>query len=149
MLVDKGEKQVSSSIGHDLMHQHPFAEKRFEQAQENMSKMMSILESGNLSEFIKIIESEALTLHAMMMTSMPYFILMKPNTLEIINKIWTYRNETNSKVCFTLDAGANVHVLYPEHEKDAVLVFIKNELVAYCQNEQYICDQIGFGAKKL
>ena len=149
LLVDKGEKQVSSSIGHDLMHQHLFAEKRFEQAQENMSKMMSILESGNLSEFIKIIESEALTLHAMMMTSMPYFILMKPNTLEIINKIWTYRNETNSKVCFTLDAGANVHVLYPEHEKDAVLVFIKNELVAYCQNEQYICDQIGFGAKKL
>ena len=149
LLVDKGEKQVSSSVGHDLMHQHPFAEKRFEQAQENMIKMMSILESGNLSEFIKIIESEALTLHAMMMTSMPYFILMKPNTLEIINKIWTYRNETNSKVCFTLDAGANVHVLYPEHEKDAVLVFIKNELVAYCQNEQYICDQIGFGAKKL
>jgi mevalonate pyrophosphate decarboxylase len=30
-------------------------------------------------EFIKVVESEALTLHAMMMTSMPYFILMKPN----------------------------------------------------------------------
>jgi hypothetical protein len=43
-------------------------------------------ESGNLDEFIKV-ESEALTLHAMMMTSMPYFILMKPNTLEIINAI--------------------------------------------------------------
>jgi diphosphomevalonate decarboxylase len=83
------------------------------------------------------------------MTSMPYFILIKPNTLEIINKIWSFRNETDSKVCFTLDAGANVHVLYPEHEKDTVLEFIKNELVAYCQNEQYICDQIGFGAKKL
>ena len=149
LLVDKGEKQVSSSVGHNLMHDHPFAEKRFEQAQENIAKMMSILESGTLSEFIKIVESEALTLHAMMMTSMPYFILMKPNTLEIINKIWSFRNETDSKVCFTLDAGANVHVLYPEHEKDTVLEFIKNELVAYCQNEQYICDQIGFGAKKL
>ena len=102
------------------MHDHPFAEKRFEQAQENMTKMMSIIESGTLSEFIKIVESEALTLHAMMMTSMPYFILMKPNTLEIINKIWRFRNETDSKVCFTLDAGANVHVLYPENEKDTV-----------------------------
>ena len=50
----------------------------------------------------------------MMMTSMPYFILMKPNTLEIINKIWKFRNETQIPVCFTLDAGANVHVLYPE-----------------------------------
>ncbi len=44
----------------------------------------------------------------MMMTSMPYFILMKPNTLEIINKIWKFRAETQIPVCFTLDAGANV-----------------------------------------
>ena len=78
-----------------------------------------------------------------------FIISLDDNTLEIINKIWTYRNETNSKVCFTLDAGANVHVLYPEHEKDTVLVFIKNELVAYCQNGQYICDQVGNGAKKM
>jgi diphosphomevalonate decarboxylase len=36
-------------------------------------------------------------------------------------------------VCFTLDAGANVHVLYPENVKK-VLQFIKDELVGYCQN---------------
>ncbi|MCF6306475.1 MAG: diphosphomevalonate decarboxylase [Flavobacteriaceae bacterium] len=148
LLVDKGEKQVSSSVGHNLMHNHPFSEERFQQANENLSKLITIFESGNLSEFIKIVESEALSLHAMMMTSMPYFILMKPNTLEIINKIWSYRNETNSYICFTLDAGANVHVLYPESEKKEILEFIKNELVAFCQNGQYICDQIGFGSKK-
>lgn len=149
LLVDKGEKQVSSTVGHDLMHDHPYAERRFEQAHENLSKIKTVLESGNLDEFIKIVESEALTLHAMMMTSMPYFILMKPNTLEIINKIWKFRNETQIPVCFTLDAGANVHVLYPENVSDKVLDFIKNELVGYCQNSQYICDEIGFGATKL
>ncbi len=149
LLVDKGEKQVSSTVGHNLMHDHPFSEERFKQASDNLSKLISVLETGNLSSFIKIVESEALTLHAMMMCSMPYFILMKPNTLEIINKIWSYREETKSKVCFTLDAGANVHVLYPENEKETVLEFIKNDLVAFCQNGQYICDQIGFGAKQL
>jgi len=149
LLVDKGEKQVSSTVGHDLMHNHPYAERRFEQAHENLSKMKTVLESGNLDEFIKIVESEALTLHAMMMTSMPYFILMKPNTLEIINKIWKFRNETQIPVCFTLDAGANVHVLYPENVREKVLEFIKGELVGYCQNSQYICDEIGFGATKL
>ncbi|RRJ93885.1 diphosphomevalonate/mevalonate 3,5-bisphosphate decarboxylase family protein [Flavobacterium macacae] len=149
LLVDKGEKQVSSTVGHDLMHDHPYAERRFEQAHENLSKIKTVLESGNLDEFIKIVESEALTLHAMMMTSMPYFILMKPNTLEIINKIWKFRTETQIPVCFTLDAGANVHVLYPENVSDKVLDFIKNELVGYCQNSQYICDEIGFGATKL
>lgn len=149
LLVDKGEKQVSSTVGHDLMHNHPYAERRFEQAHENLSKIKTVLESGNLDEFIKIVESEALTLHAMMMTSMPYFILMKPNTLEIINRIWKFRNERKIPVCFTLDAGANVHVLYPENVREKVLEFIKAELVGYCQNSQYICDEIGFGATKL
>jgi diphosphomevalonate decarboxylase len=147
LLVDKGEKQVSSTVGHDLMHNHPFAEKRFAQALENLDALIKIFESGNLTEFIKIVESEALTLHAMMMTSFPYFILMKPNTLEIINAIWKFRNETQIPVCFTLDAGANVHVLYPENVKEEVLTFIKNHLVGYCQNGQYICDQIGFGSQ--
>lgn len=149
LLVDKGEKQVSSTVGHDLMHDHPFAERRFEQAHENLSKMKAILENGNLTDFVNVVESEALTLHAMMMTSMPYFILMKPNTLEIINKIWKFRAETNIPVCFTLDAGANVHVLYPENVTVPVLEFIKRELVGYCQNNQYICDTLGFGAEKL
>lgn len=146
LLVDKGEKQVSSTVGHDLMHNHPYAERRFAQAHENLDKLIAIFENGDLEEFIKVVESEALTLHAMMMTSMPYFILMKPNTLQIINAIWKFRNETKIPVCFTLDAGANVHVLYPENVSAAVLQFIKDELVGFCQNGQYICDEIGNGA---
>lgn len=146
LLVDKGEKQVSSTVGHDLMFGHPFAEQRFAQAHDNLSKMKAVLENGDITRFIQIVESEALTLHAMMMTSMPYFILMKPNTLEIINAIWKFRNETQIPVCFTLDAGANVHVLYPNDTKSKVLDFIKSELVGYCQNGQYICDEIGTGA---
>lgn len=149
LLVDKGEKQVSSTVGHNLMHNHPFAQERFEQAHDNLNKLIPILESGDLNAFIALVESEALTLHAMMMTSMPYFILMKPNTLEIINKIWTFRKNTGLHISFTLDAGANVHVLYPENEKKQILEFIQNELVAYCQNGHYISDRIGFGAEQL
>ncbi len=148
LLVDKGQKQVSSTIGHDLMYNHPFANQRFDQAHENLTKLKTIFTGGNLNEFVKIVESEALTLHAMMMTSQPYFILMKPNTLEIINKIWAFRKISKTHVCFTLDAGANVHVLYPENEKDEVYKFIKTELLGYCENGQHICDQLGIGAKK-
>ncbi|TLP82706.1 diphosphomevalonate/mevalonate 3,5-bisphosphate decarboxylase family protein [Maribacter sp. ACAM166] len=149
LLVDKGEKQVSSTVGHDLMHGHPFASNRFKQADTNVEKLKIVFSKGNLDEFINIVESEALTLHAMMMTSNPYFILMKPNTLSIINSIWKFREESKTHVCFTLDAGANVHVLYPENEKDIVFPFIKDKLISFCQNGQYICDRIGLGAKKL
>jgi diphosphomevalonate decarboxylase len=149
LLVDKGEKQVSSTIGHDLMHNHPFAKERFKQAEENLSKLIPIFESGDLSAFIKIVESEALSLHAMMLTSMPYFVLMKPNTLEIINRIWAFRLKSDSKICFTLDAGANVHVLFPETEKKIVSEFIKLELSQFCKNNEFIEDQVGFGAVKI
>lgn len=149
LLVDKGEKQVSSTVGHGLMYGHAFAKARFSQAHENLAALMTIFKEGDVDNFIKIVESEALTLHAMMMTSHPYFILMKPNTLEIINEIWDYRATTGSKVCFTLDAGANVHVLYPENEKIAVQEFIAQKLSKYCQNNHYINDYVGNGAKKL
>ncbi|MFP9097886.1 diphosphomevalonate/mevalonate 3,5-bisphosphate decarboxylase family protein [Flavobacterium sp. RHBU_24] len=149
LLVDKGEKQVSSTLGHDLMHGHPFAERRFAQAHENLTAVKAALATGDIEAFIKITESEALTLHAMMMTSQPYFILMKPNTLEIINKIWNFRAQTGIPVCFTLDAGANVHILYPENVSSDVLAFIRGELLGYCQNDQYICDKIGWGAAQV
>ena len=35
------------------------------------------------------------------------------------------------------------------NEKETVLQFIKAELVGYCQNGQYICDEIGAGAIKI
>ena len=149
LLVHKGQKSVSSTLGHDLMHGHPFSEKRFKQAHDNLIRLRSIFAEGNLDDFMEVVESEALTLHAMMMTSIPYFILMKPNTLRIIEKIWEYRRTGKKHLCFTLDAGANVHLLYPNNEKKEVEKFIKEELIAYCENGQYICDQIGFGAKKM
>lgn len=149
LLVDKGEKQVSSTVGHDLMHGHPFAEQRFAQAHTNMNALIDVLKTGDLTAFISIVEREALTLHAMMMSSDPYFVLMKPNTLEIINKIWAFRKKTGLHICFTLDAGANVHVLFPENEANEIRQFIKTSLVMHCQNEQFIEDILGEGAQSI
>ncbi len=146
LLVDKGEKQVSSTVGHNLMHNHPFAEQRFQQANDQLGELISVFETGNLDAFIDIVESEALSLHAMMMTSTPNYLLMKPHTLEIIEQIRSYRTETGTKVCFTLDAGANVHVLFPSFEKQKVLKFIKRKLVPFCKNGEFIEDEVGLGA---
>ena len=146
LLIDKGQKQVSSTLGHNLMFNHPYASQRFSQAHENITILKAIFKSGNLSDFIALVESEALTLHAMMMTSSPYFILMKPNTLAVINKVWEFRNQTGLNLCFTLDAGANIHLLYPKSEAKETLIFIQDELISYCENKQFIIDEMGGGA---
>ena len=149
LLVDKGQKKVSSTVGHGLMNDHPYAKARFQQANDNLSKLLKVLQDGDLDNFIKITENEALSLHAMMMSSNPYFILMKPNTLKIIEQVWDFRAETGIPLSFTLDAGANVHLLFPNTHITKVLAFINTTLVDFCENEQYICDCIGSGVKPL
>lgn len=142
LIVEAGTKSISSSKGHELMKNHPFAKARFKQANKNLSHLIPILKEGTLDSFGELIESEALSLHSLMMASNPYFILMKPSTLTIIEKVWAYRKDTNKNLFFTLDAGANVHLLYPNSQKQEIFEFISKELISYCQNKSLIRDFI-------
>jgi diphosphomevalonate decarboxylase len=147
LIIEKEPKKVSSSAGHALMKDHPFANNRFAQANQRASRMLKVLSTGDWEEFIYISESEALTLHAMMLTSKDYYLLMKPGTLTAIEKITNFRNDTKIPVCFTLDAGPNLHVLYPASDKHAVNEFLKNDL-RICV-EEIILDKLGKGPEKI
>ncbi len=149
LLVDGGEKKISSRVGHELMSGNPFAAKRFNQARTNLTDLLDALHAGDTETFIRITESEALTLHAMMMTSQPYFLLMKPNTLQIIEQIFAFREKTGLPVSFTLDAGPNVHFLYPKAIKGEVNRFINTDLLPFLSPKEYIDDEVGKGPEKI
>ncbi len=149
LIIDAGQKKVSSTIGHNLMKTNPFSSGRFIQANKNLQSLLSAVKYGDLEEFVRIVELEALTLHSMMMTSSPYFLLMKPQTISVIEKIWEYRKETNVPVCFTLDAGPNIHMLYPYDYKERVIDFINTELIKYTVNNSVIHDRVGSGPAKI
>ena len=144
LLIHEGQKSVSSTVGHNLMNGHPYAERRFVEANDNLKALLPILKSGDIKAFGELVEHEALTLHAMMMMSNPAFILMKPNTVAALEKLWEFRRETGKHLYFTLDAGANVHLLYPAQDAEAIEIFIENELKQYCQNGNYIKDKVSF-----
>ena len=149
LLVDKGQKEVSSTVGHNLMHNHPFAENRFTQAKAHYQALLTILEKGDIDGFSDLVEREALSLHAMMLTSSPSYILMHPNTIQIIREVRRYRKTTGFHLTFTLDAGANVHLLYPSHEAEKIDQFIASDLRKYCQDNELIYDRVGTGLKKV
>ncbi|MDE5430663.1 diphosphomevalonate/mevalonate 3,5-bisphosphate decarboxylase family protein [Elizabethkingia meningoseptica] len=145
LLIHEGEKSVSSTVGHGLMKTNPYAERRFQEAHENFTLLKNILKTGDLEGFIKLTEHEALTLHAMMMMSDPAFILMKTGTLEVINKIWDFRRITGLPLFFTLDAGANVHLLFPSDiEADKIKIFIEQELLPFTQKGGVVKDKMRF-----
>ena len=149
LVVHAGQKEVSSSAGHLLMDKHPFARARALQAGYNLSLLLKVLHRGDQDEFTQIIEQEALTLHALMLSSSPGIVLIRPNTLEIISKVRIFRKETGIPVGFTLDAGANVHVLYAAASQAIVQEFIHDHLRQYCENGQVIHDQVGGAPVKI
>lgn len=149
LLIDSGTKEVSSSAGHRLMNDHVFQKSRIAQANLNLSKLYLALLTGNVEKFIEIVESEALSLHAMMMTSSPSFILLKPGSLEIINRIRRFREKAKIPVTFTIDAGPNIHLLYFQENELDVKAFIERELQQFCQNGRWIDDRIGKGPERL
>lgn len=145
LLIHEGQKSVSSTVGHGLMKNNPYAERRFQEAHENFEKLKIILSAGDMDGFIQLVEHEALTLHAMMMMSQPAFILMKTGTLEVINKIWEFRRITGMSLFFTLDAGANVHLLFPNDiDNERITDFIKTELIPLTQKGGIVKDVMRF-----
>lgn len=149
LLVSRNEKEVSSRAGHGLMEGNIFANSRYEQARQHFRLIIDALKAGDIELFGQIAEQEALTLHALMMTSNPPYILMKPNSLLLIEKIRAFRQDSKQPLYFTLDAGPNLHLLYPESAKEHVMRFIKSELVQYCESGAFIEDRVGAGISKL
>ncbi len=149
VIVSGEKKSVSSSAGHALMDTNPFAATRYQQAQDNMTSILECMQTGDLMRWGEIVEDEAMTLHALMMCSHPSYILMKPGTLICIDRIRAFRQETGLPLFFTLDAGPNVHILYPDSIADKAQDFIKSEIMPLAENGRIIPDQVGIGAKQM
>lgn len=150
LIVSASEKSVSSTAGHALMNSLAYAETRYAEAGKNMHRLITCMKRDDgLDEFISICESEALQLHALMMSGPTPFILMEPNTIAIIKEVWRFRKETSIPVCFTLDAGPNVHLLYPSSYKTSVLAWIRDVLVPFCSEGRFIQDEVGAGPERI
>ncbi len=148
LIVESMQKEVSSSAGHKLMETNPFASARFQQAHQNLKRLKIILTEGDWKGFIELIEEEALSLHAMMMTSKPGYLLMKTGTVEIIRQVQEFRRSSGFHLGFTLDAGANVHLLYDVAHEKKVKAFIESHLRSHCENKLVIHDLMGSGPLK-
>jgi diphosphomevalonate decarboxylase len=149
LIVNNKEKSVSSSEGHNRMIGHPFAEARIKQAGKNTADLLDAIKKGDKRTFIRIVENEALTLHALMMTSDEGFMLMLPETVRIISRIQEIRKETGLDICFTLDAGPNVHLLFFEDQIEQVNKLVVEDILKNIEQNMRIDDFYGKGPIKI
>jgi diphosphomevalonate decarboxylase len=145
LIVSTKEKKISSSSGHVLMANHPYHEGRKRQANENMESLTKAIRDNDYKTIAAIAENEALSLHALLISSRHGEILLEPNTLLIIEAIRRFRSQSGIDLFFTIDAGPNVHLIYFEDQREEVRFFVRQNLEQYCENGHWIDDRIGAG----
>lgn len=72
-------------------------------------------------------ESNALSMHATMISSWPPICYTLPETLAAMYKVWRLRKE-GLELYFTQDAGPNLKLLFLEHDKETVEKEFSNHL---------------------
>lgn len=148
-IVNIQEKAVSSTKGHQLMNHHPYREGRIKQANDNIKKLIPALKTADWNTITSVSEEEAFSLHGLMMSSNPSYVLLEPESLRIIQRIRHWRSKYNKPIFFSIDAGPNIHVLFPSKIKDEVKEWIRNDLNEYNENDRIIFDKTGMGPTKL
>jgi diphosphomevalonate decarboxylase len=116
-VVDEGKKKISSSEGHTTAQSSPFFKVRQEKINSKLDLVRSAIEDKDFSKLGKIVESEALEFHSILLTSKTPLILWYPGTLQVMNEVQKMREE-GIECYFTVNTGFNIHVLtLPEYEK--------------------------------
>lgn len=149
LIIEPGSKKVSSSKGHALMKNHPYGKARIEQANENTAQLLDVLKSGDWQHFFHIAENEALSLHALMMSSNPGYTLLHPNSLKVIEAVINARKVLKLPVGFSMDAGPNVHLLYPKYEEERVMPWLESEIRPLCHEQKILWDEVGNGPQNM
>ncbi len=149
LIISRKQKAVSSRAGHQLMENNAYAAPRYQQARQRLLQLIHAMKQGDLEQFGTLLELEAFTLHALMMASSPSVMLLLPNTLEAIQRLRSFRTESNCPLYFTLDAGPNLHLLYPDSEAERVRKFVRESLLPLCEDQHYIADRVGEGPLSL
>lgn len=149
LLVDTAVKKISSSEGHKLMNGHMAEKNRYTQARIHFERLHKAMRCGDLKTFVEVVEMEAMTLHGLLATSSPSFFLLRPVSVAVMEKIVDFRTKHGHPVCFTLDAGPNIHLLYPKKIASVVESFIHRELLPLLPKGRWMSDEVGGGPRQV
>jgi diphosphomevalonate decarboxylase len=127
VLVTSDEKSVSSTEGHELALNSPFWQTRAGLLPERLNKVRTAILERDFATFGQEIEAEALSMHAIMLTSAfegdkawhPGIFYWTPDTLRLLLAVQQWR-EQGLEVYFTLDAGPTVHLMCPAAAEAAI-----------------------------
>ncbi|MEO1162812.1 MAG: diphosphomevalonate decarboxylase [Chloroflexota bacterium] len=118
-IVSDQHKRTTSSSGHTTAQTSDLQDARVDGAQARLDTVRQAILDRDFPTFADVVEEDSNLMHAVMMTSKPPLFYWKPTTLTIMEEIRAWRSE-GLNVCYTLDAGPNVHCICVREDAPAV-----------------------------
>jgi diphosphomevalonate decarboxylase len=125
VVLQTGHKPVGSTQGHALAPTSPLQAARVVHAPQRLDICRRALLERDFEAFAEIVELDSNLMHAVMMTSNPPLFYWEPGSLLVMKEVKAWR-AAGWEVCYTLDAGPNVHVICRSGAVNAVVSRLKD-----------------------
>ena len=109
-VVRKEHKSIGSSEGHLLASTSPIQTARVQDAARRLEICKKAILQRDFVILSQIVEQDSNLMHSVMMTSNPPLLYLEPESINVMNHVIRWREE-GLEVCFTIDAGPNVHCI--------------------------------------
>lgn len=118
-IVNAGHKKIGSTEGHALAGTSPLQNARVEDAPRRLDICRNAILQRDFEALANIIELDSDMMHSVMMTSNPPLMYWQPATLAVFHAVREWRSG-GLPCAYTVDAGANVHVICLSDQAGAV-----------------------------
>jgi diphosphomevalonate decarboxylase len=118
-VVTKEHKSTGSSEGHLLAPTSPIQTVRVQDADRRLEICKNAIMQKDFRTLSHIVELDSNLMHSVMMTSKPPLLYLEPSSISIMNHVTRWR-EDGLAVCYTIDAGPNVHCICPSEDSREV-----------------------------
>ncbi len=142
LLIGTDAKEVSSSEAHHRVRTSPLWDGRVERVQQRLLDLESYLGEGDLRSVSRLAWSEMFEMHSLFHTSSEPFTYWEPGSIQALRWLSSYVGRGDRPPIITMDAGANVHVLVPQSEKEHWL----QALTEHFRDWRILVDSQGEGA---
>jgi diphosphomevalonate decarboxylase len=109
-ITSRMHKATGSTEGHPLAHTSPLQTARIDDAPRRLGICRKAILERDFDALAEISELDSNLMHGVIMTSTPRILYWRPATLTVMQSVIAWRKQ-GLPVCYTIDAGPNVHVI--------------------------------------
>jgi len=119
-VVSIEHKKIGSTAGHELANSSPLQIARVQDTNQRLQIVRQAILEQDFLKMAEMVELDSNFMHAVMMTSNPPLMYWESTSIKIMKIVKEWR-AAGIPVCYTLDAGPNVHIITTKGYSDKII----------------------------